>query len=91
MTINKCKGCGLRIQFGHRKVCKLTPTEITDIKDCPCKICLIKMMCSCMCSNFVNAFDLEYKWRFKVNTVRPIKDINHLMFNPVSFHKLKRR
>jgi hypothetical protein len=70
-TKSKCFGCGLRVQFGHRKVCKLTPMEITDIKDCPCKICLFKMMCSSMCYNFVDTFDHEYKWRFKVNALRP--------------------
>ena len=57
---NKCKGCGLRIQYERKKVCKLTPIEVTDIKDCPCKLCVLKMMCSSMCSNFVDTFDREY-------------------------------
>lgn len=70
---NKCKGCGLRIQFGHKKVCKLTPMDMDYIKDCPCKICLIKMSCSAMCKNFTKTFNHEFNWTFRVNTLRPNK------------------
>lgn len=81
MPINKCKGCGLRIQFGHRKECRVTQPRIKDIKDCPCKECLIKMSCSFLCSDFVKVFNKNIKgqkWVFKpkVNSPRPKEQLN---------------
>jgi len=76
MATNECKGCALRVQFGHRKECKLTKPNVKDIKDCPCKECLIKMSCTLLCSKFVKVFKKSIKgqnWVFtpKVNTPRP--------------------
>jgi len=76
MPINECKGCALRSQFGRRKECIMTESYIRDIKDCPCKICLIKMSCSSLCSDFVKVFNKDIGKRTwiskqRVNSPRP--------------------
>jgi hypothetical protein len=76
MPKNKCKGCELRVQFGRGKECRLTQPRVKDIKDCPCKECLVKMSCSFLCHDFVkvyNRYMKEYsKWfKAKVNSPRP--------------------
>lgn len=81
MPINECKGCALRSQFGRRKECIMTESYIRDIKDCPCKICLIKMSCSSLCSDFIKIYKRDVGvanlWiKIEVNTPRPNDSFN---------------
>jgi hypothetical protein len=81
MPKSECKGCGLRIQFGHRKECKMTKPDVKDIKDCPCKECLIKMSCSLLCSKFIKIYKKDIGaanlWvKTEVNSPRPNDSLN---------------
>ncbi len=48
---SNCKGCGL---YG---VCYAIHNIKINSKECPCSICLIKMMCRQRCNEFIN-----FKW-----------------------------
>lgn len=61
MSVSKCKGCILRIRYGHKKECKLTPSGLKEIDDCPCKECLVKVSCSLTCYDLVKIVNIMTK------------------------------
>jgi hypothetical protein len=49
-----CIGCLSlsRVPHDHKAECQYTNGGITSIPNCPCKECLIKMICDTTCENF---------------------------------------
>ena len=47
-----CSGCCYRTVYHEGNECTWTLSGVKDILGCPCKECLIKMMCKYACSNF---------------------------------------
>lgn len=58
-----CTGClSLLITSAYKKECRFTKFGTSHMKKCPCKICLVKVICKSMCKNF-STFAEEYNNR----------------------------
>jgi hypothetical protein len=51
-----CIGCLslTRVPHYHKAECKYTNGGVTSIPNCPCKECLIKIICQTSCENFLH-------------------------------------
>lgn len=58
-----CEGCDCFI--GSNKVCLANVYSEYEGHECPCKGCLIKMMCSESCPDF---FDYMHLWTIKIKS-----------------------
>lgn len=49
----ECKGCYLSKQDGRQIICTVLTNHKQYIRECPCRICLIKTMCCAGCDPFI--------------------------------------
>lgn len=47
--VEECKGCKSLIKLPLKSECRFTPEGVLDIPICPCKDCLVKVLCVDVC------------------------------------------
>ena len=60
-TTENCKGCLSKMHIStlstrtiERDECSHTDPSVLDIPECPCKVCIVKVMCDTLCQEFIN-------------------------------------
>jgi len=56
-----CRGCLSKMHIStlstgtiERDECSHTDPSVLDIPECPCKVCIVKVMCNTLCQEFID-------------------------------------
>lgn len=70
-VIEECKGCKSLIKLPIKRECRFTPEGVSDIPSCPCKDCLVKVLCVEVCDKLsILIIELDSRSKYKTFEAR---------------------
>lgn len=71
-----CNGCKCFKQFSNKTSCQYTQIQYIHIPGCPCKECLVKVICNTICADLVYVLErrLEIRDPYRSERVGNVKE-----------------